>query len=746
MSGTSRRPPPAGPLPPRRRVGAGVHPVVLTRRLSRGARRRSRIHLAALLAAALAIATVLLWGGGQAALALLDGRLGAVPDPRALPADSVVLDRHGEVIAVLHSAGERRVPVALAQISPELRRATVAVEDRNFWHEGAVDGSRLVAAAWTDLVNGGPVQGASTITEQLAKVLYVGTSPRTVERKLREVFIARHLARTLSREQVLEEYLNDINYGHGAYGAEAAARTYFGIGAARLDLAQAALLAGLPNSPANLDPYRHPDAARARQRAVLAAMVDTGAVTAAAAAAAQAEMPALVSGAMADVDLFPTVTARVVREVRERLGLDAVTAGLRITTTIDAGLQRFSQAAVTRQVDSMAAQHAGDGALVAVDPRSGEVLADVGSAGPGHPAEQLDMAAQPRSPGSTFKLFTYAAALQARRLSMVTPIRDRPYSLAHGGGAGGAARYQVHDYEPWYRGTVTVKEALASSLNVPAVKAEMLTGIPEVVRVARAMGVTTLDRPASAFGASLTLGGYPVPLEELAQAATVLAAEGWYRAEHVLLSVGDGRGGELLARRPGHRALDPGVAFVMNAILADDANRAPAFGSRSALTIPGHLVAAKTGTTTEFRDNLTVGWTPRLALATWVGNADDSPMRNTTGLSGAAPIWNAVMSHALGGGGDGWPGPPPGVERVAGGWVLEGTSAETGAEAGALDEMAPLADCRQWTRDGGLLWSCAPAGSGLAGDPGPPGSPPPSPGIPQKEGGPGFSVSFTLGR
>ncbi|HEV7467481.1 MAG TPA: transglycosylase domain-containing protein [Candidatus Dormibacteraeota bacterium] len=746
MSGTSRRPTPSGPVPPRRRVGAGVHPAVLTRRLARGARRRSRLHLAALAAAALAIATVLVWGGGQAALALLDDRLGAVPDSRRLPADSVVLDRHGQVIAVLHARGERRAPVALAQISPELRRATVAVEDRNFWHEGAVDGSRLVAAAWTDLVHGSPVQGASTITEQLAKVLYVGTSPRTVERKLREIFIARHLARTLSREQVLEEYLNDINYGHGAYGAEAAARTYFGVAAAQLDLAQAALLAGLPNSPALLDPFHHPDAARARQRAVLAAMVDTGAATAAAAAAAQAEPPALATGAMGDLDLFPTVTARAVREVRERLGLDAVTAGLRITTTVDSELQQFSQAAVTRQVDAMTAQHAGDGALVAVDPRSGEVLAHVGSAGPGHPAEQLDMAAQPRSPGSTFKLFTYAAALQARRLSMVTPIRDRPYSLPHGGGADGGGRYQVHDYDPWYRGTVTVKEALASSLNVPAVKAQMLTGIPEVVRVAQGMGVTTLGRPTSGYGASLTLGGYPVPLEELAQAATVFAAEGWFRAEHLLLSVSARHGGELLARRPGHRALDPGVAFVMNAILADDANRAPAFGSRSALTIPGHLVAAKTGTTTEFRDNLTVGWTPRLALATWVGNADDSPMRGTTGLSGAAPIWNAVMSHALGTAADGWPAPPPGVERVAGGWVLEGTSAETGAETGALQELAPQADCRQWNRDGGLLWACGPARSGLAGDPGPPASPSPSPGLPQKEGGPGFSVSVTLGR
>ncbi|HEX3604743.1 MAG TPA: transglycosylase domain-containing protein [Candidatus Dormibacteraeota bacterium] len=691
--------------------------------MSRATRGRSRLHRAALAATGLATAVLVLWGGGQGVLAVLDDHLGSVPDQRRLPADSVVLDRHGAVIAVLHSPGERRVPVSLGQIAPALRDATVAVEDRNFWHEGAIDTSRLVAAAWTDLVHGSPVQGASTITEQLAKVLYVGGSPRTVDRKLREIFIARHLAGTLSREQVLEEYLNDISYGHGAVGAEAAARIYFGIPAARLDLAQAALLAGLPNSPALLDPFRHPQAARDRQRAVLAAMAGTGAATAAAAGAALAEPLALAGGDLGDVDVFPAVTARAVREVRDRLGLDAATAGLRITTTVDSELQRFSQAAVTRQVDAMSGQNAHGGALVAVDPRSAEVLAQVGGAGPGHPADQLDMAARPRAPGSVFKLFTYAAALESRRLSMLTPVRDRPYSLPHGGGAAGDARYQVHDYDPFYRGTVTVKEALASSLNVPAVKVEMLTGIPSVLSMARGLGVTALDRPGWTYGASLTLGSYPVPLEQLAQAGSVFAAEGWYRSEHVLLSVRDRGGGELLPRRPGHRALDSGVAFVMNRILTDDANRAAAFGAHSALTIPGHTVAAKTGTTTGFRDNLTVGWTPRLVVATWVGNPDNSPMRNTTGLSGAAPIWNEVMGHALGGGGDGWPAAPGGVEQVDGGWLLEGTSAQTGAEPGALDELR--------------LASAGPA------------SPQASPGaeapVAQTEGGGGFSISFTLG-
>jgi membrane peptidoglycan carboxypeptidase len=719
MPGSTHRPPPSGPLPPRRRVGAGVPAAVLGRRVTDGARRRSRLHRVAVAAAALGILAVLGAGVAQAGLAVLDDHLGALPDAGRLPADSTVLDRHGRLIADLHPPGQHRIPVPLDGIAPVLRQATVDVEDRNFWTEGAVDASRLVAAAWNNVVGEGAVQGASTITEQLAKVLYLGTSSRSIERKLRQIFIARHLTRTLTKEQILEEYLDDINYGHGAYGIEAAARTYLGIHASQLDLAQAALLAGLPNSPALLDPVLHPAAARARQRQVLAAMVDAGDVPPAQAAAAAAQPLALAGAAPDTPDLLPQLARRVERELGERLGLDPTTAGLRITTTIDADLQQLAQATVTRQVDAMAAERAGDGALVAVDPRSGELLAEVGSAGPGHPASQVDMATHPRPLGSTFKLFTYSAALAGRRLSMVTPLRDAPYSLPSGGGDDGSAPYQVHDYDLRYQGTVTAKEALGSSLNVPAVKAEMLVGVPAVVRTARALGVTTLTRPPGSYGASLTLGTYPVPLEELAQAATVFAADGWFRPTHVLLSVRDRDGHELLARERGHRALDPAVAFVMNTMLADDANRARAFGEGSALTIPGHLVAAKTGTTSDFRDNLTVGWTPRLAVATWVGNADNQPMRGTTGLSGAAPIWNTVMRHQLDRLRDGWRGPPRGVHAVPGGWVLDGTSAATGAEPGALAEVAQQAPCRQWRTADGFRWACGAGPSGLPGDPGP---------------------------
>ena len=187
----------------------------------------------------------------------------------------------------------------------------------------------------------------------------------------------------------------------------------------------------------------------------------------------------------------------------------------------------------------------------------------------------------------------------------------------------------------------------------------------------------------------------------------------------------------MLFRSRGHRALDPAVAFVMNAMLADDANRARAFGEGSALTIPGHLVAAKTGTTSDFRDNLTVGWTPRLVVATWVGNADNRPMQGTTGLSGAAPIWNTVMRHQLDRVRDGWRGPPGGVHAVPGGWALDGTSAATGAEPGALAEVAAQAACRWWSGDDGFRWACGPGPSGLPGDPGPvPPVPGPGPGPP----------------
>lgn len=612
-------------------------------------------------------------------LGLLDETLGQLQAERQLPADSMVYDRAQGLIADVHPAGETRRPVSIDRVSPLLVKATVDVEDHNFWHEGIVDPARIVSAAWNDIRGGGPLQGASTITQQLAKVKYLNDAP-TLGRKVRELFVARHIESSMSKEQILQEYLNDIPYGHGATGVAAAARTYFDSDSSKLNLAQAAMLAGLPDAPSTLDPLVHPEAAKQRQKLVLQAMVQAGDITTDQADQAAGEELKFADGNADNVNLQPAFVNRVKDELQTRLKLDVATAGLQVTTTLDPKLQRVAQDSVAKQVGALKGNAVTDGALVSADPAHGDVVAYVGSAGPDVPGGQIDMAAVPRQPGSTFKLFTYATAIGQRKVTSLTPVLDSPFSLPKGGGSNGLGAYVVKDYSGHYHGIVPVEWALGNSLNVPAVRIEMYAGIPNVVATARAMGVTTLNESPQSYTPSLTLGAYPVPLWEMAQAATVFASGGKLQPLHFVQSAKDGGGRELLPQsaEPPRQVLDPTTAFVMNQILSDDSNRVLEFGARSALTLPDHRVAAKTGTTNDFKDNLTVGWTPYLVTATWVGNADNHAMQGTTGVTGAAPIWHEVMAQALAGTSDDWQAPPGGAHQMSyeghRGWVLDGTN------------------------------------------------------------------------
>jgi membrane peptidoglycan carboxypeptidase len=250
--------------------------------------------------------------------------------------------------------------------------------------------------------------------------------------------------------------------------------------------------------------------------------------------------------------------------------------------------------------------------------------------------------------------------------------------------------YTPHDYDMRWHGIVPIEVALGNSLNVPAIKVELLAGIPSVIQTARRMGVTTLTRPASYYGPSLTLGTYPVPLWEMAQAATAYADQGTMHDAEFVLQVTDGSGRTLYTSRPSGKAvMDPGVAFIMNQILSNDANRVMEFGAGSDLTLAGHVVSAKTGTTQEFRDNVTVGWTPHLVTATWVGNADDSPMQGTTGITGAAPIWHDYMTTALQGTSDDWPAPPPDVVQETVGQPLPVSALTPSAPASPSASASP---------------------------------------------------------
>jgi membrane peptidoglycan carboxypeptidase len=617
----------------------------------------------------------------NAVLQMLAGAAGS-PTPRTFAADSVVLDRTGAQIADLHPPGATRLPVPLSAIAPVMQKAIVDVEDRHFWSEGAVDVGRLAGAALNDA--NGAQQGASTIPMQLVKLVYLNDT-RTVSFKLEEIGLAQRLVDGTPKPVILDDYLNDVFFGGGATGVQAASHRYFGIDANRLSPAQAALLSGLPNAPTADNPLQNPDAAKARQLQVLAAMVGSGDISASDAASAASEPLRYATSDMDDIDQAPAFVARAAQQVAGLLRVDPTSAGLRITTTLDMARQQYAQQSVAQQVAQLGSLHATDGAAVEIDPRSGDVLAYATGAGPDVPGGQIDMAAAPRQPGSSFKLYTYATALATGKVSMVSPVLDGPISLPSGGGANGAQPYSPLDYDRSWHGPQPVERALGNSLNVPAIRTELVTGIPPIVATARAMGVTTLTQPPQSYGPSLTLGTYGVPLWEMAQAGGVFAASGTlHPARFVLDAVradGTHPGLPLPATR---RVMDSRVAFLMNNALSNDANRAMEFGSGGLLTVAGHTVAAKTGTSEDFRDNVTIGWTPQLVTATWVGNADDSAMRGTTGITGAAPIWHDIMAHELSGA-DGWPAPPAGLQSASTqfgvAFFLPGTSAQTGEPA-----------------------------------------------------------------
>lgn len=720
----------------------------------RRAGHRAALATAAGVVVAAAFGVTLVAGG----LPALEALAGPPTQPRVLPADTLITDAAGNLIADVHEPGVNRLPVPLSQVSAYFREAIVAVEDRNFWSEGAVDPLRLAEAAWSDLSSGRGSQGASTIPMQLAKLLYLSDN-HSLSYKVREIAYANDLMKQMSHAQILEDYVNDVPFGNGAVGVQAAAERYFGIPASQLDLTRSALLAGLPQAPGVDDPRTDPQAAHNRELSVLGAMERAGDINPDQVAAAAAEPLHLGSADIGSYDLYPAFTARVVEEVQAKLHLNPVTAGLRITATLDPNLEKLAQGTVSQQIAALAGKHVTDGALVSIDPTTGDVLAYVGNAGSDVPGADYDMAAVPRQMGSSFKLFTYPTALAQRQISMLTPVLDGPISIPLSNGQ----TYQPTDYDHTWHGIVPIELALGNSLNVPAIRVELLAGIPNVVATARKMGVTTLTQPASSYGPSMTLGTYPVPLWEMAQAATAYADQGVMHDAEFVREVTT-EAGRVLYRgsSAGKPVMDPGVAFIMNQILSTDANRVMEFGAGSDLTLAGHVVAAKTGTTQDFRDNITVGWTPHLVTATWVGNADDSPMQGTTGITGAAPIWHDFMTAALRGTSDAWPGPPsdvvqeaagggapdgqfqPDVASGQAGWFLTGTDWTTGAQqlsgqagpGAGTTNVSYQGDCRYWTYQGGNYRYCGSGMSNLPGDPGPqpggggpsPPAPPPGPG------------------
>lgn len=576
----------------------------------------------------------------EAQMAVLPG-----PAPK-LFLTSRVVDRNGTLLGEYWNEG-RRYWVPLHAIAQTAQQATVATEDKTFYTNPGVDWSGIVRAVTQNQEQGAIVSGASTITQQLARNIalpYERRIERSIDRKLEETSLAQQLTSCFSKDEILEMYLNVVYYGHLAYGIEAAAQTFFAKPAAELTLAESALLAALPPAPALRDPLipEYRETAKTYQGVVLALMARNGVISEAEAEAAFAEPLNFRSQEIPT--LAPHALASVQQALASTLGsAEAVgRAGLTITTTLDLRLQTRAEALVREQVAASRERYQMDNAaLVAMQPGTGDILALVGGVDFYDPhAGQVNVAEQPRQPGSAIKPVLYAAAF-ARGYSPAHLLWDIPVEFPVGDGQ----VYQPVNYDGRFHGPVRLRTALANSYNVPAIELLDQVGLPALLQTARAMGITRWDETTTArYGLSLTLGGGEVSLLELTSAYATLANRGTYTPPHLVGAMTDSAGRQVLSAAPvtSTPAIDPRVAYLVSQVLSDNAARTPAFGPNSQLQL-SRPAAAKTGTTTDFRDNWTVGYTPHLVTGVWAGNTDGSPMRNSSGLTGAAPIWHNFM-------------------------------------------------------------------------------------------------------
>lgn len=588
-----------------------------------------------------------------------------------------ILDRNGNLIyEIIDPRAGRRTYVPLEKISPYLIAATLATEDKEFYNHPGFDPWAIARALWQNYTSGEVVSGASTITQQLARALLLSPderAERSVERKAREIVLAAEITRKYSKEEILELYLNEIYYGKLAYGVEAAAETYFHTSAEKLTLAQAAFLAGLPQSPAVYDIETNREVTLNRFRQVLRLMYEMSqekgcievstslqpvCVTQEDVALAAREMENYQFQAPTNVMRFPHWVTYVRSLLEAQYGADAIyRSGFTVYTTLDPDLQQQAEEMVKRQIAQLADRHVTNGALVAIRPTTGEILAMVGSADFYNEAisGQVNMALAPRQPGSAIKPLTYVAAFE-KGWTPATLIWDVPSEFPPSGDPNDPREpYRPVNYDGRFHGPVTVRVALANSYNVPAVKALQFVGIYDdpntpqpdgLINFAKRLGITTLTRPD--YGLSLTLGGGDVSLLELTAAYAVFANGGRRVPPVAITKIVDYKGNLVYEYQPpaGDQVVRPEHAFLISSILSDNQARAPMFGTNSVLNLP-FPVAAKTGTTNDFRDNWTLGYTPDLAVGVWVGNADYTPMQNTTGLTGAAPIWAEFMQAAI---------------------------------------------------------------------------------------------------
>jgi 1A family penicillin-binding protein len=563
------------------------------------------------------------------------------------PESSQIFDRNGKLLYNIYQSKDQTF-IPLSKIPRQVQEATIAIEDKNFYHHGAID-LRGITRALYSIVFHKELQGGSTLTQQLVKTSLL-TPERTITRKVKEIILSYATEFLYSKNKILEMYLNQVPYGGTAYGIEAASQTYFGKSAKDLDLAESALLAGLPEAPSAFSPFgSHPELAVQRQKLVLQAMFDEKYITKAQREKALKEP--LNYKRFATSIKAPHFSLFIKDLLVKKYGEQTVEeGGLRVTTSLDLNIQDMTQATVSAEVAGLKGYHVTNGAAMVTNPATGEVLAMVGSRDYFDSAidGNVNVTLALRQPGSSIKPINYAVGL-INGYSAATPFIDQKVCFPNQGGK----NYCPENYDGKFHGIVSMRTSLGNSFNIPAVKMLKANGIRAMIATASAMGITTFTDPDK-YGLSLTLGGGEVTMYEMAQAFGVFANAGYRVNLHPILKVVDRHGKTLEEYKPpqspifGTKVLPEGVAFIISDILADNNARLIEFGPSSELKIPGQIVSAKTGTTNDFRDNWTIGYTPSFVVTTWVGNNDNSRMSGlVSGITGAAPIWHGIMSTLL---------------------------------------------------------------------------------------------------
>ncbi|GBE16961.1 penicillin-binding protein 2D [bacterium BMS3Abin15] len=603
------------------------------------------------------IKRIILYAGGGVLLLVLGAFIffaKDLPSPdkinkRQVIESTKIYDRTGEHLLYEIHGEEKRTLISFEEMPENIRYATIVLEDQDFYHHYGIKFSSIIRAAIKDVLGRGVRQGGSTITQQFIKNSIL-TPERTLTRKIKEVILAIEMELKFSKDEILQMYLNEIPYGSNAYGIEAASQTFFGKRARELTLDEAALLSALPKAPTYYSPYgSHPEELEARQKIAIQKMADLGYIT-----QEQAEESK-------NIDTFEKLTVHrenisaphMVMYVKEYLedkyGYEAVErGGYKVYTTLDWDKQQIAEKTVKEGAEkNMVNYGATNASLVAIDPKTGQILVMVGSKDYFDDTidGQVNVAIRDRQPGSSFKPYVYVTAFM-KGYTPDTMLYDVETEFETGTGK----EYKPQNYDGKFRGPVKIKEALGMSLNVPAVKVLYLAGVKNSIDTAKRMGITGLNQP-DRYGLSLVLGGGEVKLVDHVSAFATFATGGIRHNKTAILRIEDNKGKivEEFQQTEGERMIEEKYVAIIDHILSTNDYRAPAFGSNSPLRFDDRPVVAKTGTTNEFRDAWTVGYTPSLAVGVWAGNNDNSPMAaGAAGANVAAPIWRSFLDQVLG--------------------------------------------------------------------------------------------------